>query len=86
MEGDEEEHEEDKLGVAQAKLRKSGSVTFASATTQGGKTVAANVLTIGERIVLTQIPLRLRLIKRGKQNRTKLGTLDADKKPQNKLQ
>ena len=45
MEDNEVEYEEDRLGVAWARTRDSGSVISAFAVTLNGKTAAVNVLT-----------------------------------------
>ena len=84
MENDEVEYEEDRLGVAWARTRDSGSVISASATTLNGKTAAANVLTIGRKNVPTQTLPRWRLTRRGKPRRTRTGTPNTTKNLQSK--
>ena len=84
MEDDEVEHEEDRLGVAWARTRDSGSVISAFAVTLNGKTAAANVLTIGRKNVPTQTLPRLRLTRRGKPSRIRTGTPNTAKILQSK--
>ena len=74
MENNEVEYEEDRLGVAWARTRDSGSVFSAFAITPNGKTTAVNALTTGRRMVITQTQPRLKLPRRGKPSRTKTGT------------
>ena len=74
MENDEVEYEEDRLGVAWARTRDSGSVFSAFAITPNGKTTATNALTTGRRMVITQTQPRLKLTRRGKPSRIKTGT------------
>ena len=74
MEDDEVEYEEDRLEVAWARMRNSGSVFSAFAITPSGKTTAVIALTTGSRMVITQTQPRLKLTRRGKPSRIKTGT------------
>ena len=86
MEDNEVEYEEDRLGVAWARTRDSGSVISAFVVTLNEKTAAVNVSTIGRRTVPTQILPKLRLTRRGKLSRIRTGTLNTARILQSKRQ
>ena len=79
MENEEVESEEDRLGVAWARTRDSGSVSSAFAITLNGKTTAVNALTTGRRMVITQTLPRLRPTRRGRSGRIRTGTPNSAK-------
>ena len=86
MENDKVESDKDRLGVAWARTRDSGSVISAFAVTLDGKTVAVTVSTTGGRTAPTQTLPKLRLTRRGKLSRIRTGTPNTARTLQSKQQ